>query len=135
MDEQAAHCPLLQRHHRVLYIESLGLRPSRRWQDRQRIVKRLRRMFRPPRQVSRLVGLVAHGDPRRDAGGAADQSIVVEAPGLDSRESSLSTVGTNPLTGRYLNLNAARIISRRCSLPLFITVLTAFMPSQACLPR
>ena len=38
--------------HRVLYIESLGLRPPRAdRQDRQRIVKRLRRMFRPPRQV------------------------------------------------------------------------------------
>ena len=38
--------------HRVLYIESLGLRPPRAdLQDRQRIVKRLRRMFSRPRQV------------------------------------------------------------------------------------
>ena len=38
--------------HRVLYIESLGLRPPRAdRQDRQRIIKRLRRMFRSPRQV------------------------------------------------------------------------------------
>ena len=38
--------------HRVLYIESLGLRPPRAdRQDGQRIVKRLRRMFKPPRKV------------------------------------------------------------------------------------
>ena len=51
-NKQHTACSLHRAGHRVLYIESLGLRPPRAdRQDRQRIVKRLRRMFRPPRQV------------------------------------------------------------------------------------
>ena len=40
--------------HRVLYVESLGLRPPRKGTaDLPRILKRLRRVARPPRQVQR----------------------------------------------------------------------------------
>ena len=42
--------------HRVLYIESLGLRPRADRQDRQRIVKRLRRMFSRRARSSQVCG-------------------------------------------------------------------------------
>ena len=97
--------------HRVLYIESLGLRPPRDdRQDRQRIVKRLRRMFRPPRQVEPGLWvwspMVIPGGTR---GGLLHINRVLFSSalgwilrGLRFRSPLLWTY--NPLTGRYLNL-------------------------------
>ena len=97
--------------HRVLYIESLGLRPPRAdRQDRQRIVKRLRRMFRPPRQVE--PGLWVWS-PMVIPGGTRGVLLHINRVlfssalgwilrGLRFRSPLLWTY--NPLTGRYLNL-------------------------------
>ena len=97
--------------HRVLYIESLGLRPPRAdRQDRQRIVKRLRRMFRPPRQVE--PGLWVWS-PMVIPGGTRgvllhlnrvlfSSALAWILRGLRFRSPLLWTY--NPLTGRYLNL-------------------------------
>ena len=97
--------------HRVLYIESLGLRPPRAdRQDRQRIVKRLRRMFRPPRQVE--PGLWVWS-PMVIPGGTRGVLLRINRVlfrgalawilrSLRFRSPLLWTY--NPLTGRYLNL-------------------------------
>ncbi|QNJ01881.1 glycosyltransferase [Synechococcus sp. PROS-U-1] len=97
--------------HRVLYIESLGLRPPRAdRQDSQRIVKRLRRMFRPPRQVE--PGLWVWS-PMVIPGGTRGVLLHINRVlfssalgwilrGLRFRSPLLWTY--NPLTGRYLNL-------------------------------
>ena len=97
--------------HRVLYIESLGLRlPRADRQDRQRIVKRLRRMFRPPRQVK--PGLWVWS-PMVIPGGTRGVLLRINRVlfsvalawilrGLRFRSPLLWTY--NPLTGRYLNL-------------------------------
>ena len=49
--------------HRVLYVESLGLRPPRKGAaDLPRMLKRLRRVLRWPRRVQkRCLGLVSSG--------------------------------------------------------------------------
>ena len=97
--------------HRVLYIESLGLRPPRAdRQDWQRIVKRLRRMVRPPRQVE--PGLWVWS-PMVIPGGTRgvllriNRLVFSAALGwilrsLRFRSPLLWTY--NPLTGLYLNL-------------------------------
>ena len=64
--------------HRVLYVESLGLRPPRKGvADLPRILKRLRRVARPPRPVQRgiwvwsplvLPGAAARRQPRKGDG-------------------------------------------------------------------
>ena len=97
--------------HRVLYIESLGLRPPRvDRQDRQRIIKRLRRMFSPPRQVESGLWIwspmVIPGGTRgvwmrinRMLFSGALASVLRR---LRFRSPLLWTY--NPLTARYLNL-------------------------------
>jgi glycosyltransferase involved in cell wall biosynthesis len=97
--------------HRVLYIESLGLRPPRAdRQDLQRIVKRLRRMFSPPRQVEPGLWvwspMVIPGGTR---GGLLHINRVLFSSalgwilrGLRFRSPLLWTY--NPLTCRYLKL-------------------------------
>ena len=97
--------------HRVLYIESLGLRPPRAdRQDRQRIVKRLRRMFNPPRQVEPGLWIWS---PMVIPGGTRGMlmrinrllfsgSLAWVIRRLRFRSPLLWTY--NPLTGRYLNL-------------------------------
>ena len=97
--------------HRVLYVESLGLRPPRAdRQDRQRIIKRLRRMVRPPRQVKPGLWvwspMVIPGGTRgvllrinRVLFGGALSWVLRR---LRFRRPILWTY--NPLTGRYLNL-------------------------------
>ena len=97
--------------HRVLYIESLGLRPPRAdRQDRQRILKRLRRMFRPPRQVEPGLWIWS---PMVIPGGTRgvlmrinrvlfSSALAWVLRRLSFRSPLLWTY--NPLTGRYLNL-------------------------------
>ena len=97
--------------HRVLYIESLGLRPPRAdRQDRQRIVKRLRRMFSPPRQVEPGLWIWS---PMVIPGGTRGVLMRINRVlfsgalawvlrRLRFRSPLLWTY--NPLTGRYLNL-------------------------------
>ena len=97
--------------HRVLYIESLGLRPPRAdRQDRQRIVKRLRRMFSPPRQVESGLWIWS---PMVIPGGTRGVLMRINRVlfsgalawvlrRLRFRSPLLWTY--NPLTGRYLNL-------------------------------
>ena len=97
--------------HRVLYIESLGLRPPRAdRQDRQRIIKRLRRMFRPPRQVEPGLWIWS---PMVIPGGTRGVLMRINRVLFSSalawvlrrlrfRSPLLWTY--NPLTGRYLNL-------------------------------
>ena len=97
--------------HRVLYIESLGLRPPRAdRQDLQRIVKRLRRMFSPPRQVEPGLWvwspMVIPGGTR---GGLLHINRVLFSSALGWILRSLRFRSPllwtyNPLTGRYLNL-------------------------------
>jgi glycosyltransferase involved in cell wall biosynthesis len=51
-NKQHVACALADLGHRVLYVESLGLRAMRRGgSDRRRVLRRLRRGLRPPRQV------------------------------------------------------------------------------------
>lgn len=51
-NKQHVACSLAALGHRVLYVESLGLRPLRRGgHDRSRVLQRLRHGLRPPRQV------------------------------------------------------------------------------------
>jgi glycosyltransferase involved in cell wall biosynthesis len=51
-NKQHVACSLASLGHRVLYVESLGLRPLRRGgPDRGRVLQRLRHGLRPPRQV------------------------------------------------------------------------------------
>jgi len=97
--------------HRVLYIESLGLRPPRAdRQDRQRIIKRLRRMFRPPRQVKPGLWvwspMVIPGGTRgvlmRINRVVFSGALAWILRRLHFRSPLLWTY--NPLTGRYLNL-------------------------------
>ena len=97
--------------HRVLYVESLGLRPPRvDRQDRQRIVKRLRRMFMPPRQVEPGLWvwspMVIPGGTRgllmRINRVVFSSSLSWILRRLHFRSPLLWTY--NPLTGRYLNL-------------------------------
>ena len=53
-NKQHTALSLVENGHRVLYVESLGLRPPRAsTSDGLRIVRRIQRMLRPPRQVSR----------------------------------------------------------------------------------
>ena len=53
-NKQHTALSLVENGHRVLYVESLGLRPPRAsTSDGLRIVRRLQRMLRPPRQVRR----------------------------------------------------------------------------------
>ena len=97
--------------HRVLYIESLGLRPPRAdRQDRQRIIKRLRRMFRPPRQVE--PGLWVWS-PMVIPGGTRGMLMRINRVVFSTalawvlrrlRFHAPLLWTYNPLTGRYLNL-------------------------------
>ena len=97
--------------HRVLYIESLGLRPPRAdRQDGQRIVKRLRRMFKPPRKVEQGLWVWS---PMVIPGGSRGlllrinrllikSALALILWGLRFRSPLLWTY--NPLTSRYLPL-------------------------------
>ena len=97
--------------HRVLYVESLGLRPPRAdRQDRQRIVKRLKRMFSPPRQVEPGLWIWS---PMVIPGGTRGVLMRINRVLFSAalawvlrrlRFCSPLLWTYNPLTGRYLNL-------------------------------
>ena len=97
--------------HRVLYVESLGLRPPRAdRQDRQRIVKRLRRMFSPPRQIEPGLWIWS---PMVIPGGTRGVLMRINRVLFSAalawvlrrlRFGSPLLWTYNPLTGRYLNL-------------------------------
>ncbi|KGG26661.1 MULTISPECIES: glycosyltransferase [unclassified Prochlorococcus] len=99
--------------HRVLYVDSLGLRPPRAGAaDRGRILRRLRRVLRPPRQVGEALWVWS---PLVLPGGTAGFALILNRQlltlglrlallWLRFRQPILWTY--NPLTCRYLALGS-----------------------------
>lgn len=112
-NKQHVAVELARRGHRVLYVDSLGLRrPSASARDLRRIVRRIRKALRAPRQVrDRLwvwspLALPFHGNPisRRVNHWALERGLDAHLRALAMRKEWLWTY--NPMSNRLVDLAA-----------------------------